>query len=342
MKLKTLTLAVAMLALCSTGAVAAEQKLFIYTWDTYKADDLFKKFEKETGIDVVTDIYSSNDALIAKLKAGGAYDVVMPSGAYVPLLASEKLLMPMPDDLRAYGEKMSANVKNPSFDPKYEHSLPLFYGTTGIAVNTKIIKEDITSWEQFFNRPAGEKQLIGVLDDTGTVMDILALALGNPYCQDNPETYKAMQATLLKQKPFVKVYGATGYVERLAANDVALQMAWSGDTYLARKDNKDVKYVYPKEGVEVWIDNLAIPATAKNVDAAKKFIAFVLKPENLAEYSEYTGYVPPLDEAKALLPEALRTAPEFNIPEGTKAPVSFNCPPKVVKNHQKIWESVLK
>lgn len=342
MKIKSLVLAVAMVALFAGSAQADEKKLYVYTWDTYKNDDLFKAFEKETGIDVVTDIYSSNDALIAKLKSGGAYDIVMPSGAYVPLLAGEKLLTPMPDDLRAYGDKMAKEVQNPAFDAKYEHSLPLFYGTTGIAVNTKLLKEEVTSWEQFFNRPEGQKKHVGVLDDTGTVMDILAIALNKPYCEDNAETHKAMQAMLLKQKPFVKVYGATGYVERLAAGDISLQMAWSGDTYLARKENKDIKYVYPKEGVEVWIDNLAIPSTAKNVDAAKKFIEFVLKPENMAAYSEFTGYVPSIAEAKDKLPEELKTAPEFNIPEGTNAPVSFNCPPKVVKTHQKIWDKVLK
>lgn len=341
-KLRIVALACAMVALLAGAAQAESQKLYVYTWDTYKDDDLFKAFEKETGIDVVTDIYSSNDALIAKLKAGNAFDIVMPSGAYVPLLASENLLMPLPDDLKAYADKLADDVKNPAFDKDYAHSLPLFYGSTGIAVNTKLVKEDITSWSQFFDRPKDAAKNIGVLDDTGTVMDILAVAMDKPYCEDSAATFKAMQATLLKQKPFVKVYGATGYVERLAAGDVGMQMAWSGDTYLARKDNADIKYVYPKEGVEVWIDNLAIPANAKNVEAAKKFIAFVLKPENMASYAEYTGYVPSIEASKALLPEELKNAPEFNIPEGTKAPVSFNCPPQVVKSYQKIWDSVLK
>ncbi len=343
MKLKSFILALSVAALLSGSAFAEEkQKLFIYTWDTYKNDDLFKKFEKETGIDVVTDIYSSNDALIAKIKAGGAYDIVMPSGPYIPLLAGEKLLSPLPADLQAMGEKMAANVKNPGFDPKNEHSLPLFYGTTGLAVNTKLVKEEVTSWSQFFTRPADEKKTLGVLDDTGTVMDIAAIQLGRPYCEDNPDTYKSIQALLLAQKPFVKVYGATGYIERMAASDVAMQMAWSGDAYLARKQNKDIKYVYPKEGVEVWIDNLAIPSTSKNPENAKKFIEFVLKPENLAQYAEFSGYVPSLDAAKDLMPAEIKDAPEFNIPAGLNAPVSATCAPKVVKNQQKIWDRVLK
>lgn len=341
MKTAPLLLALSLTLLAQT-ARADEGKLYVYTWDTYADAALFKKFEKETGIQVVADIYSSNDTLLAKLKSGGAYDIVAPSGNYVPLLVSENLLLPLPDDLKALSSGMSATVKSPAYDAGYKYVLPMFWGTTAIAVDTKLTKEDITSWNQFFTRPAGEAQSIGMLDDTSTVMDLGSIALGKDYCDNTPDTFKGLQELLMKQKPFVKVYGATGYIERLAANEVALQMAWSGDAYRARKDNPAIKYVYPKEGVEIWADNLAIPAAAKNVEAAKKFIAFVLKPENLAEYAQYAGMVPSTDAAKALLPEDFRNAPEFNIPEGIKGLVSINCPADVVKNYEKIWERLLR
>ncbi len=341
MKLKLIA-AAALMFLFMHGASADEQKLYIYTWDTYADTVLFKKFEQETGIKVVADIYSSNDTLLAKLKSGGAYDIVAPSGNYVPLLTGENLLMPLPDEVKAFGAKMSAMVKNPAYDPDYKYALPLFWGTTAIAVDTKLTKEEVTSWNQFFKRPVGEAASLGMLDDTSTVMDLASIALGKPYCENKPETYKAIQELLTNQKPFVKVYGATGYVERLAANEVAMQMAWSGDAYRARKNNPAIKYVYPKEGVEIWADNLAIPAAAKNVDAAKKFIEFVMKPENMAEYAQYAGMVPSLEAAKPLLPDDFRDAPEFNIPAGVKGEVSITCPPEVVKNYEKIWERLLK
>ena len=340
--MKSVPALVALCLLLLARPAAAGDKLYLYTWDTYADTALFRKFEKETGIQVVADIYSSNDTLLAKLKSGGAYDIVAPSGNYVPLLVSENLLMPLPDDVKSFGAKMSATVKNPAYDADYKYALPLFWGTTAIAVDTKLMKEDITSWNQFFTRPDSEGQTLGMLDDTSTVMDLASIALGKDYCDNTPDTFKGLQALLLKQKPFVKVYGATGYVERLAANEVAMQMAWSGDAYRARKDNAAIKYVYPKEGVEIWVDNLAIPAAAKNVEAAKKFIAFVLKPENMAEYAQYAGMVPSTDAAKALLPDDFRNAPEFNIPSGIKGVVSVTCPPDVVKNYEKIWERLLR
>ncbi|MBI1216380.1 MAG: extracellular solute-binding protein [Alphaproteobacteria bacterium] len=326
----------------SAPAHAEKQKLYIYTWDTYADSDLFKKFEKETGIEVITDIYSSNDTLMAKLKAGGAYDVVAPSGNYIPLLAQEKLLMPMPEDMKKFADGLTDNIRHPAYDPDQTYSLPLFFGTTGLAVNTKLVKEDVTSWKQFFTRPAGEDARLGVLDDVGTVMDIASIAGGHEYCDGSPDTLKALLAMLKAQKPFVKVYGATGYSERLAANEIALQMAWSGDVYRVRQDNPAIKYVYPKEGVEVWVDNLAIPAAAKNVEAAKKFIAFVMKPENMAAYAQYSGNVPSLKTAMPLLPEKFRDAPEFNIPKGVKGEISRTCPAEVNRDYQKVWDRLLR
>lgn len=338
MNLKTAFLSLSLLFL---AAPAAAEKLYVYTWDTYADTALFREFEKETGIEVVTDIYSSNDALLAKLKSGATYDIVAPSGNFVPLLTAQNLLMPLPGDLKALAAGMAENVKNPSYDPEYSYVLPLFFGTTGIAVNTKVFKEEVTSWQQFFTRPQGEVKQVGLLDDTSTVMNVASIALGKRYCADDPETYKALQALLAAQKPFVKTYNSAGYSERLAANEVGLQLAWSGDVYRVRQDNPAVKYVYPQEGVEVWVDNLAIPAAAKNVEAAKKFIAFALRPEKLAKYAEFSGNVPAIAKAMDHLPEAFRTAPEFNIPAGVKGVVSIACPPKVAQNHEKIWERVL-
>ena len=341
MKFKLSILTLALLGF-SAAAHAESKKLYIYTWDTYAAPALFKKFEAETGIEVITDIYSSNDTLVAKLKAGGAYDIVTPTGNYVPLMIEEKLLQPLPEGLAAQGAAMDAAVRKPAYDAEYKYVLPLFYGSTALAVNTKLTKEDVTSWQQFFTRPAGEGPSLGVLDDVGTVMDLASIAMGKDFCDASSETFKAMQKLLMEQKPFVKVYGATGYFERLAAGEVAIQMAWSGDIYKVRQQNPDIKYVYPQEGVELWVDNLTIPAAAKNVEAAKLFIEFALKPENIAAWSESSGNVPSVAAAKALLPESLKTAPEFNIPAGVKTVLAVPCPVEVVKAYNQIWEKLLK
>jgi spermidine/putrescine transport system substrate-binding protein len=172
-------------------------------------------------------------------------------------------------------------------------------------------------------------------------MNVSFIALRMGGCDERPIAMTSVQDLLLKQKPFVKVYGATGYSERLAANEVAMQMAWSGDVYRARQQNTDIKYVYPKEGVELWVDNLAIPAGAKNVEAAKKFITFIMKPENMAAYSVVSGNIPSIYDARQHLPEDLKKAPEFNIPPGSMTHIAKACSAGAIKSYNKIWETVL-
>lgn len=337
---------VLVLGLLGVGLYLAAQnsgpKLYVYTWDTYADNELFKRFQKETGIKVITEIYSSNDALLAKLKSGARYDIIAPSGNYVPLLLEQKLLQPLPEEVSALGEKLSDNIKEPVYDPGYKYAMPLFYGTTGVAVNTKLVNEDVTSWSQFFDRPTGEAPSLGVLDDTSTVMALASIAIGRKNCDGSEETLKMLQNLLVGQKPQVKIYGSTAYFERLAAGEVAMQMAWSGDVYVARQENPDLKYIYPVEGVELWMDSLAIPANAQNPEAAAKFISFVMDPQNQAAYSEFSGQIPTHEDTFKYLSEDIRTAPEFNIPETAHTYVSFACPAEVVQAYGRIWESLLR
>lgn len=317
-------------------------KLYVYIWDTYADAGLFKKFEEETGIKVITEIYSSNDALMAKLKAGARYDIVAPSGNYVPLLIEQKLLQTLPETVSAIGENLADNIKNPVYDPEYKYALPLFYGTTAIAVNTKLVQENVTSWKQFFDRPPNEAPSLGVLDDTSTVMALASIAIGRKNCDNNEETLKMLQDTLTGQKPQVKVYGSSGYFERMAAGEVAMQMAWSGDVYTARQENPDLKYIYPTEGVELWMDSLAIPASAQNPEAAAKFIAFVLNPQNQAVYSEYSGQIPTNKDTLMYLSDDIRNSPEFNIPPNVHTYPSYACSADVVQAYGRIWENLLR
>lgn len=318
------------------------EKLYVYTWDTYAASDLFKKFEDETNISVITEVYSSNDSMLAKLKSGAHYDIITPSGNYVPLMIEENLLQPLPQEVRNIGRRFTSNVSMPAYDPEYTYALPLFYGTTGIAVNTKLTQEKITSWKQFFDRPTGEEPSIGMLDDTSTVMAIAALTLSRKNCDGSPETLERIQNLLTGQKPSVKTYSATGYFERLAANEVTLQMAWSGDVYTARQENDAIRYVYPSEGVELWMDSYAIPTNSQNPGAATKFIEFTMRPENAAEYATFSGNIPTVADAAKFLPPEMHQAAEYNIPKNTITFTSFACPADVVQAYGRIWENLLR
>ena len=210
--------------------------------------------------------------------------------------------------------RLSPPVRYALYDPEAKWSLPLFYGTTGVAVNTSLTDETVTSWKQLFERPAGEPAGIGMLDEKNTLSAVASLAAGTQHCNSSPETLAKLKTLFDAQKPFVKSYKAEGYYGRLAEGNVKIQLAWSGDAYIARGKNPAIKYFYPAEGVDLWVDSLAIPANAENPKAALKFIEFVMRKDNMAQYAATSGAIPSTADAMPLLPPEMRDAPEFNLP----------------------------
>jgi len=318
-----------------------KEDLRIYTWDTYVAEDLFKKFEKETRIRVIPILFYSNDELEEKLHSGAVFDLVMPSGNYVSRLADAGLLQPLPPGIQSLGSQMADPVQHPVYDPDFKWSLPLFYGTTGIAVDHARTSEAVTSWNQLFSRPAGEKPEIGMLDEVSTIMAVASLAAGSTYCDMSSPVLARIDQILRAQKPYVKSYDAEAYFEHLAADDRTLQLAWSGDAFIARLKNPHIEYIYPKEGVELWLDTMAIPANATNPAAAAKFIEFVLKPENQAQYAEVSHSMPSIAATHAFLSDQMKDAPEMNVPPGTKTVISNVCPAAAIARYTDIVNGVL-
>ena len=315
--------------------------LKFHTWDTYVAPTVFKAFEDETGIKVEASVFENNDGLLKDLEAGNSYDLMTPSGNYLWQLAEQNLLSPLPEELRDLGDHLSEPVKHPSYDPKYKWGLPVFYGTTGIAVNTEKTAENVTSWKQLFERPAGEEPMVGMLDEVASVITAASFAVGARDCDTSPDTLARIKALLEAQAPFVKTYSSESYYDRLAAGEVGIQMAWSGDVYIARNKNKAVKYVYPAEGVDLWMDELVIPANAKNKEAAVRFIEFIHDPKHMAEYAQVTGSIPAVEDAMQYLPEEMREAPEFRIPRGVKALATQACSPAKADAYAAIVEPLL-
>jgi len=84
MKLKTILMASAALAVATSVSAEEEKVLNIYNWSDYIAEDTIEKFEKATGIKVTYDVFDSNEVLEAKLLAGSSgYDLVVPSASFM-------------------------------------------------------------------------------------------------------------------------------------------------------------------------------------------------------------------------------------------------------------------
>jgi spermidine/putrescine transport system substrate-binding protein len=309
---KTLLVGVSALLL-SSGALLAQETLRLLTWKGYAHPELVKKFEKETGIKVKI-TYSNNEEMVAKLIAtrGGGFDLAQPSQDRITFVQMKhKIYKPIDYSRVNTGQlitsmldavKKNTKVKNDSY------GVPFCYGTTGMIVNKKLAPE-ANDWSDLWNPKYAGKISYRLKRPT-----LIATALGmgeDPFAlYGDIKAYAALmkkvEKKLIDNKHLVKTYWTSGdtQVALIKNGDVNVESGWDGKGWTLHATNPDIDFVAPKSGALGWIDTFAIPARAKNIDAAYKWINFALKPENAAYFTNDQGYgTASKDAIKYLKPE---------------------------------------
>lgn len=312
--------------------------LHIYNWTDYTAPDLIAKFTKETGIKVTIDTYDSNETLLAKLKAGGSgYDIVIVSNDFVPIFISQKLIQPVDAAALPNFKNLDPKWQTREWDPKAEYTVPWQWGTTSFDYDTKLYPGPVDSLATLFKPPAEFGNNVGMFGSPSEVISLALLYMGKPQCNTNPDDLKALVALLQAQKPRVKVYNSDADSDRLISGETTISEIWSGDAFRARSQHPSLKYVYAKEGAIAWMDNLAVPVGAPDAENAKKFLNFMMDPQNAALETNFAGYANAVPGSSAYVTPALANAPEFNPPKDLKMVFATSCPAKATKDYDRVW-----
>lgn len=308
-----LTLAASTLALSIAAAMPAQaqEQLKFYNWSDYIAEDTIENFEKETGIDVIYDVFDSNEVLEAKLLSGGSgFDIVVPSSAFLGRQIQAGVFQPLDrNKLPNYKHLDTGMMKVlTGVDADNAHGIPYLWGTTGIGYNIDKVKEvlgddaPLDSFDLVFKPENLEKLASCGVAFLDAPTEIIPLALH--YVGKDPNSFKksdykksAPAGQLLKSiRPHITYFHSSQYINDLANGDICVAVGWSGDILqaadrAAESDNGvNVGYTIPKEGTAVWFDMLAIPADADNVDNAHKFLDYLMRPEVIASVSDYVAY----------------------------------------------------
>lgn len=297
-------------------ASAAAADLNLFAWSEYVPQSVLDGFTKETGIRVNYETYASNEEMLAKLISGAAsYDLVQPSEYTIEAMQKEKLLVPLDHAKLPNLKNIGKEYYGQPYDPKLAFSVPYMQGTVGIVVNTEKVKEPITGYADVFQDKY--KGRIVVLDDALEAVTWALATLGYGPEAVTKENLAKARPVLTKWLPLVKVYDSDSPKTALLNGDVDLGIVWSGEAaILIQEQGSKFAYVLPKEGAHMFIDSLAIPKGAKNVDAAHKFIDYVLRPDVSRKISEEFPYTNPNLEARKLLsPEERANAASY--PRGT-------------------------
>jgi spermidine/putrescine-binding protein len=269
-----------------------EKSLSIYNWSDYIAEDTVAKFTAETGVQVDYSTYESNEEMMAKLQVGaGGYDIVVPTGYIVTVLAAQNLLHPLDKSLLTNWNNVNAMFQSPKFDEGNKYSVPYLWGTSGIAYRTDKVKPAPDSWAVFHDTKLKGKMTM--MDDMRDVIGAWLKFRGKSINSVDPKDLEQVKVDALKAKANLKAYISAPVKGQLVAGDVWVAQLWDGDTAQAKAEQPNIGYVLPKEGATLWTDSLVIPASAPNKRAAHEFMNFVLRPEIAAGISNFTGYGTP-------------------------------------------------
>src|SRR5690554_6318199 len=288
---------IAALSLVVSGQALAQEKLYIYNWSDYIAEDTISNFEKATGIKVTYDVYDSNEVLEAKLLAGrSGYDLVFPTALpFADRLIRANLYAPLDKSkLSHYGNlDPIINKSLADIDAGNQYAVPYMWGTTGIAYNKDkveaILGKDMPKDTKDYSKEAIQ------------------------------EAADAISAV----RPNIRYFHNSQTINDIANGDICVAHGYSGDMLQAQARAKEanngvqVEYVIPREGAVLWTDVMVIPADAKNIESAHKFINYLLQPEVIATVSNYVAYANANKQATPLVDADVRNNPGIYPPETT-------------------------
>ncbi len=295
----------------------ASNELYIYTQYGYTDEEMLARFTKETGIRAVADVFDANEAMLARLQAGGggSYSIIYPSEYMVQQMVGLGMLAQL-DFSRITGvDQLFTQFLNPEYDPGNLHSLPVSWGTTGLIYNTQKLKQAPEDWSYLWENQQQLSKRMTLLNDIREVMGATLRMLGYSYNSTNPKQIQEAYEKLMALKPSVASFTSDAWRDQLLSGDLLIAMCYSSDATEVMKEKEGLQYVLPKSGSSLWMDTIAIPKTAPNLAGAYAWINFTLQPDVAAQICERLSFATANKVAFDQLPSEVQNNPSLFPPE---------------------------
>ena len=296
-----------------------ERLLNIYNWSDYIDDRTIPVFQALTNIRVNYDVFSSNEDLLAKLRAGPTeYDIIVPTSDFIPTYLKLGLIEPLRQDLIPNLTNLDKEFVETDYDRGNRYTVPWQWGTTGIGYNRRRIAGKVDSWAAVFESPATARGRVSLLREVTDLIGCALIYLGKSPNSTKDADLAEVVKLLRAARSRVRKFTSDTYIDELAASETWVAQGWSGDVFQAQDQNADISYVIPKEGSLRFVDVMAIPKGAPHPGNAARFMNYTLHPKAQARISKYVSYGTPVSLAKPLLPTDQTADPSIYPPASIK------------------------
>jgi len=276
-------------------ATSEGKVLNVYNWGEYIDKDVLTSFEKQYGATVNYSLFSSNEEMYTKLLSGASYDVIVPSDYMIERLLNEKKLQPLNKDIIGSLDGLADGVRNLSYDPDNTYSVPYLWQTVGIVYDKTRIdpqKMEEKGWDIFLD-PEYDGQVFMYDSERDSFM-VAFKALGYSANTENAEEIQAAYNWLREMDKTVHpAYVTDEVIDAMANGEKWLALVYSGDAAYILSENENMAYCAPKQGTNIAVDAMVIPANAANPKLANTFIRYISEYDNSLMISREVGYASP-------------------------------------------------
>jgi len=273
-------------------------ELNVYNWGEYISDgsdgsiDVNLEFEKLTGIKVNYTTYDSNETMYSQLKSGGvSYDIIIPSDYMIERLKNEKMLKKIDVSKLSNFKYIDDKYKGLFYDKNNEYTATYNVGMVGVIYNPTIVGEPEHYWKALWDEKYKNMSLnfSNPRDGFMTAQMILGYSLNST----KKSEWKDSLELLKKGKGVLQSYVMDEIYGKMETGEAGIGPYYAGDYLTMYETNSDLKFYYPKEGTNIFVDSICIPSSVKHYDAAMMYINFLLEPSVALANAEYIGYASP-------------------------------------------------
>lgn len=275
-----------------------ESQVSIYTWGDYDSPDVLERFTGELGPEIRLDSFNSNEEMIAKLVAArgtSGYDIVVPTGQFIPQMVENDLLEPINKDLIPNLEHMDEAFLGMAWDPENQWSICKAWGTTGFVYDNTVITRELATWNDFLDAAQNEASgRMSVLDDPAELTGLYFWANGIDWTTEDEGDLQAAEDFLVGElAQHIAAFDSYPGGSAIPQGTHVLMQVWNGDARIGIMESPDPDrwtWVLGAPATQLWMDNWCIAKGAPNIEAAHAFINFVLAPEQVIDQVDYIGY----------------------------------------------------